>query len=112
MSAIGRLSFGRNHKPVWLVEYWVREFHHDADTKAQERKLGLREDSSANYALCHTTGNLTPLRSLGQHAMFEIPSRMAHNVAPVIAIPIFRAAFTISVSKLASELVVNMANAR
>jgi hypothetical protein len=30
----------------------------------------------------------------------------------VIAIPIFRAAFTISVSKLAIELVVNMANAR
>lgn len=46
------------------------------------------------------------------HAMFEIPRRMAHSVAPVIAIPIFRAAFTISVSKLAIELVVNMAKAR
>ena len=47
-----------------------------------------------------------------RHAMFEIPRRMPHNVAPVIAIPIFRAAFTISASKLASELVVNMAKAR
>jgi hypothetical protein len=47
-----------------------------------------------------------------RHTMFEIPRRMPHNVAPVIAIPIFRAAFTISVSKLAIELVVNMANAR
>jgi len=59
VSAAGRLSVGRNHATVWIIEYWVREFHHHPDTEANQGEQRIRVGYSACEALYHKKRALT-----------------------------------------------------
>ncbi len=61
LSVAGRLSVTRNHATVWIIEYWVREFHHDSDTEAQENQPRVLWENSDNHALYSKTRDLTPI---------------------------------------------------
>ncbi len=61
LSAAGRLSVTRNHATVWIIEYWVREFHHDSDTEAHENQPRVLWENSDNHALYSKTRDLTPI---------------------------------------------------
>jgi len=51
---------GSHQGRLWLVECGVvREFHHDPNTEAPQRKPSLREDDSADERLYHKESNLT-----------------------------------------------------
>jgi hypothetical protein len=56
---LGGYRFGRNHETVWIVEYWVREFHHDADTKANQGESRILSGYSVCEAAYHKTRVLT-----------------------------------------------------
>ena len=61
VSAAGRLSVGRPHEPLWLIEYWLREFHHHADPQATQGKQRILSDTSAGEGMYYKTRVLTPI---------------------------------------------------
>ena len=81
LSAAGRLSVTRNHATVWIIEYWVREFHHDADTEAHEKQPRVLWENSDNHALYSKTRDLTPILLLSKinrtqySCLTQIPQR-------------------------------------
>ncbi len=71
VSAAGRLSVGRPHVPLWLIDYWIREFHHHADTQAKQGKQKILSYSSTGTALYHKSRVLTPILTPISDPYFE-----------------------------------------
>ena len=61
VSAAGRQSVGRPHEPLWLIEYWIREFHHHADPQAPQGQQRILSDASAGEEVYSKTRVLTPI---------------------------------------------------